>query len=114
MQAYLCQTCLKTTLLVFPRGGSNFCLFQIGNSLYDEEGSKIINNLMKKAADKGVKIHLPSDFVTGDKFAEDAAVGQATIQSGIPAGSLVRYDTPLYFIIYLSLFCFCFACKKNL
>ena len=47
---------------------------------------------MKKAADKGVKIHLPSDFVTGDKFAEDAAVGHATIQSGIPAGSLVRYE----------------------
>lgn len=61
---------------------------EIGNSLYDEEGSKIISNLMKKAADKGVKIHLPSDFVTGDKFAEDAGVGQASVQSGIPAGSL--------------------------
>ena len=67
--------------------------FQIGNSLYDEEGSKIISNLMKKAADKGVKIHLPSDFVTGDKFAEDAGVGQASVQSGIPAGSLVRYES---------------------
>lgn len=61
---------------------------EIGNSLYDEEGAKIVNDIMKKAADKGVKIHLPSDFVTGDKFAEDAAVGQATVQSGIPAGSL--------------------------
>lgn len=61
---------------------------EIGNSLYDEEGSKIINNLMKKASEKNVKIHLPSDFVTGDKFAEDAKVGQATVSSGIPAGSL--------------------------
>ena len=54
-----------------------------------------MNDIMKKAADKGVKIHLPSDFVTGDKFAEDAAVGQSTVQSGIPAGSLVRDDISL-------------------
>ena len=46
---------------------------------------------MKKAEEKNVKIHLPSDFVTGDKFAEDAKVGQATVSSGIPAGSLVNF-----------------------
>ena len=44
---------------------------------------------MKKAEEKGVTIHLPTDFVTGDKFGEDANVGQATIKSGIPAESLV-------------------------
>ena len=44
---------------------------------------------MKKASEKGVTIHLPTDFVTGDKFAEDAAVGQSTVSSGIPSGSLV-------------------------
>ena len=44
---------------------------------------------MDKAEKNKVKIHLPSDFITGNKFAEDAAVGQATISSGIPAGSLV-------------------------
>lgn len=63
--------------------------FQIGNSLYDEEGSKIVNRLMEKASKNKVQIHLPSDFVTGDKFAEDATVGQATVASGIPAGSMV-------------------------
>ncbi|XP_067683187.1 probable phosphoglycerate kinase [Haliotis asinina] len=60
----------------------------IGSSLYDEEGAKIINNLMEKAAKNGVQIHLPTDFVTADKFAEDANVGSATVSSGIPAGSL--------------------------
>ena len=38
-------------------------------------------------ADKnGVKITLPVDFVTADKFEENAKVGQATVASGIPAG----------------------------
>ncbi|KAL3879191.1 hypothetical protein ACJMK2_031500 [Sinanodonta woodiana] len=59
---------------------------KIGNSLFDEEGSKIIHNLMEKAKKNGVDIILPSDFVTGDKFAEDANVGSATIDSGIPDG----------------------------
>jgi phosphoglycerate kinase len=61
---------------------------QIGNSLFDEEGSKIVQKLMEKAKAKGVTIHLPVDFVTGDKFGEDANAGTATIESGIPAGSL--------------------------
>ena len=59
---------------------------QIGNSLYDEEGAKIINELMAKAAKNNVQIHLPVDFVTADKFAEDAAVGAADVDSGIPDG----------------------------
>lgn len=45
---------------------------------------------MEKAEKKGVKIHLPEDFVTGDKFADDAAVGTATVSSGIPDGWMVR------------------------
>merc|ERR1712141_219954 len=58
----------------------------IGNSLYDENGASIVPKLMAKAAKNKVKIHLPSDFVTGDKFAADAKVGAATIESGIPDG----------------------------
>ncbi|KAL4230536.1 phosphoglycerate kinase [Mactra antiquata] len=61
---------------------------KIGNSLYDEEGSKIVNKLMDKAKEKGVEIHLPTDFVTGDKFAEDAAVGSANVTDGIPDGCM--------------------------
>jgi len=61
-------------------------LFQIGNSLYDEEGAKIVQKLIDKAKANNVQIHLPVDFVTADKFAEDAAVGTASLEDGIPAG----------------------------
>ncbi|OQV20535.1 Phosphoglycerate kinase 1 [Hypsibius exemplaris] len=59
---------------------------KIGTSLFDEEGSKIVEKLMEKAKAKNVKIHLPVDFVTGDKFDKDAKVGYATAADGIPDG----------------------------
>merc|ERR1711860_407410 len=59
---------------------------KIGNSLYDEEGAKIVPKLLEKAAAKNVEIALPSDFVTADKFDPNAAVGAATVEEGIPDG----------------------------
>ena len=59
---------------------------EIGASLYDAAGAEIIPDLITKAKEKGVKIHLPVDFVTADKFDPDAATGSATVESGIPAG----------------------------
>jgi phosphoglycerate kinase len=59
---------------------------EIGNSLFDEAGSKIVEGLVTKAKAKGVKLHFPSDYVTADKFAADAKVGSATDETGIPAG----------------------------
>ena len=56
----------------------------IGTSLYDENGAKIVPNLIEKAEANNVKIHLPVDFVTADKFAADAQVGSATVEEGIP------------------------------
>lgn len=61
---------------------------EIGASLFDPEGAKLVNDLMAKAKTKGVKIHLPVDYVCGDKFAEDAQVKPADDASGIPAGWL--------------------------
>lgn len=58
---------------------------EIGTSLFDEEGSKIVEKLMAKAQEKNVKMHLPCDFVTGDKFDENANTGAATEAEGIPA-----------------------------
>ncbi|XP_038603810.1 phosphoglycerate kinase 1 [Tachyglossus aculeatus] len=58
---------------------------EIGTSLFDEEGAKIVKDLMAKAEKNGVKITLPVDFVTADKFDEHAQTGQATLASGIPA-----------------------------
>ncbi len=57
---------------------------EIGASLFDEEGAKIIADLAAKAKAKGVNLHLPVDFVCGDKFAPDAAISTAT--DAIPAG----------------------------
>ncbi|KAE8742994.1 hypothetical protein FOCC_FOCC011423 [Frankliniella occidentalis] len=59
---------------------------KIGTSLFDEEGAKIVKKLVEKAEKNNVKLHLPVDFVTADKFAEDAAVGAATLEQGIPDG----------------------------
>lgn len=56
---------------------------KIGKSLFDEAGAKTVPEIMEKAKVKGVKVHLPSDFITGNKFAEGAEVGTATVESGI-------------------------------
>lgn len=58
----------------------------IGNSLFDEAGSKTVASLMEKAKAKGVKVVLPVDYITADKFAKDAKTGTATDQEGIPDG----------------------------
>jgi phosphoglycerate kinase len=59
---------------------------EIGNSLFDAKGAEIAQELFAKAAAKGVKIHLPVDFICADKFAPDANTQPATDQQGIPAG----------------------------
>ena len=59
---------------------------EIGKSLFDTKGAAIVEKIVAKAKEKNVALHLPTDFVTGDKFAADATVGEATLESGIPAG----------------------------
>jgi phosphoglycerate kinase len=59
---------------------------EIGTSLYDEEGAKIVPSIVEKAKEKGVDLFVSEDFVCADKFAPDAATQSATVESGIPAG----------------------------
>jgi len=59
---------------------------KIGGSLYDEDGAGLVPGLIEKAKKNGVKLHLPRDFVCGDKFAEDAALSYLTVETGIPDG----------------------------
>lgn len=60
----------------------------IGKSLFDAEGAKLVEGIMAKAKAKGVKIHLPVDYVTGDKFDKDAKIGFADDTTGIPEGHM--------------------------
>ena len=46
---------------------------EIGNSLFDPAGARTVGEIMEKAQAKGVKIHLPIDFV----IAADDRVGLA-------------------------------------
>ena len=58
---------------------------QIGNSLCENDRLDTATDLLKKAAAKGVNIHLPSDSVIADKF--DAAANTSTAPSNaIPDG----------------------------
>ena len=59
---------------------------EIGTSLYDEEGAKIVPEIMKIAKEKGVEIILPTDFVISSKFGEDGEIKTATKATGIEAG----------------------------
>lgn len=59
---------------------------EIGESLFDPEGAKIVGDLMAKAREKGVQIHLPVDFVCADKFAPDAKIRESGDREGIPVG----------------------------
>eukprot|EP00922_Rhytidocystis_sp_ex-Travisia-forbesii_P026070 GHVS01038204.1.p1 GENE.GHVS01038204.1~~GHVS01038204.1.p1 ORF type:complete len:424 (+),score=79.93 GHVS01038204.1:101-1372(+) len=59
----------------------------IGTSLYDEEGAKIVCEIMDKAKAKGVEMLLPVDFVCGDKYDKEATIKLCRMDSGgIPDG----------------------------
>ncbi len=59
---------------------------KIGDSLFDEAGSKTVGDLVEKAKKNGVKLVLPVDYVTADKFDKNAKTGYATDEDGIPDG----------------------------
>lgn len=59
---------------------------KIGDSLYDHKGADIVPAIMDKAAQSGVKIHLPVDFVVSPEFKEDGAHKTADIATGIEDG----------------------------
>ncbi|HWI92370.1 MAG TPA: phosphoglycerate kinase [Flavisolibacter sp.] len=71
-------------------GGMAYTFFkamggQIGKSLVEEDRLDTAKELLKKAEAKGVCIHLPSDSIIADKFAEDAEVS-SSLSNTIPDG----------------------------
>jgi len=59
---------------------------EIGSSLFDAEGAKIVGELVEKAKARGVRLILPVDYVCADRFDPNARIRAADDASGIPAG----------------------------
>lgn len=71
-------------------GGMAYTFFKaqggsIGNSLCEQDRLDTCLEILKKAEEKGVKIHLPMDSVLADKFAADAQT-QEMASNSIPDG----------------------------
>ena len=71
-------------------GGMTYTFFKaqggnIGASLCEEDRLDTAKEILKKAEEKGVYIHLPSDSIIADKFAEDANVAESP-SNAIPHG----------------------------
>ena len=58
---------------------------RIGSSLCEEDRLDVANDLLEKARSRGVCIHLPSDSVIANKFANDAEISTAP-SNAIPDG----------------------------
>jgi len=58
----------------------------IGDSLFDPEGAKIVQQLSDEAKARNVKLIFPVDYVCADKFDANANTQAATDATGIPAG----------------------------
>ncbi|HUZ58955.1 MAG TPA: phosphoglycerate kinase [Hanamia sp.] len=71
-------------------GGMAYTFFKamggkIGNSLCEDDKLEKANELLKKAEEKGVCIHLPADSIIADKFNADSMVS-GSLSNDIPDG----------------------------
>ncbi len=84
------ENLLETATDIIIGGGMAYTFMKagggkIGNSLCEEDRLDTALNILKKAEEKGVCIHLPSDSVIADKFAADAQTSVAP-SNNIPDG----------------------------
>jgi phosphoglycerate kinase len=73
---------------------------EIGTSLFDEEGAKLVPELVAKAKERGVRLTFPIDYVAADRFAPDAATRPASDETGIPAGWMGLDAGPKSIVLY--------------
>jgi glyceraldehyde 3-phosphate dehydrogenase len=70
-------------------GGINYTFkkvldnMSIGKSIYDEEGAKLVPEIVKKAKEKNVKLHFACDFICGKEMKEDTETKTFTDKEGI-------------------------------
>jgi phosphoglycerate kinase len=59
----------------------------IGSSLFDEEGAKIVPEIMEAAKAANVEMIFPLDFTVSSKFGEDGEIKEGvTMEEGVPDG----------------------------
>merc|ERR1719353_828475 len=62
---------------------------EIGGSLFDEEGAKIVPEILKAAKDANVELIFPVDYTVSSKFGEDGEIKEGTKEEeGVPEGFL--------------------------
>jgi len=64
---------------------------EIGKSIYDEEGGKIVNEIVQKAKEKNVELIFPEDFVVTNEIKENAQTSIVSLSNGI-AADLIGVD----------------------
>lgn len=61
---------------------------QIGKSIYDAEGAKMVDAIVKKAKEKNVSLILPEDFVIVPEIKDNAPSSIVSLKDGIPNDKL--------------------------
>lgn len=84
------ENLMKVADHILIGGGMAYTFFkaqggEIGNSLCEEDRLDTCREILARAAESGVQIHLPVDSVLADKFAADAAT-QVAPSGSVPAG----------------------------
>ena len=84
------ENLMKVADHILIGGGMAYTFFkaqggEIGNSLCEDDRLETCREILARAAESGVQIHLPVDSVLADKFASDAAT-QVAPSGSVPAG----------------------------
>ena len=84
------ENLLQTATDIIIGGGMAYTFFkamggEVGNSLVEKERIDTASDLLKKAEQKGVCVHLPADSIIADKFAADAEIS-SSLSNNIPEG----------------------------
>ena len=94
------ENLMKVADHILIGGGMAYTFFkaqggEIGNSLCEEDRLDTCREILARAAESGVQIHLPVDSVLADKFAADAA-------TQVPPG-YVGLSLSIYLLLYVVL-----------
>jgi phosphoglycerate kinase len=73
---------------------------EIGESLFDPEGAKIVGELVEKAKARGVSIVLPVDYVCAERFDPNSPTRPADDSTGIPKGWMALDAGPKSIALY--------------